>query len=247
MNTFQVAVCKRCSCPPSDHFHRCSFAQLVLPLSGTVLVESENLRLEINEFAVCFIPYECLHKVYADGANEILELNIPVHLVPKLGKSQRMRPFQTDLDTRWDAIRTLLMTNLDCQLVKSSSLLHLTNYIIELIITPCESYSLKYVHQHYHSLITVEQLSRMEGYSPSYYCEWFRKKTGTTPKLYIQELRLQKAKEMLQYTSLPIHQISQQLGYERASSFTRMFRQRLCIAPHKYREKNQILENKHLR
>ncbi len=42
----------------------------------------------------------------------------------------------------------------------------------------------------------------------TYYCEWFRKLTGMTPKAYIQIIRLRKAKELLAHTNISIFQIA---------------------------------------
>lgn len=47
--------------------------------------------------------------------------------------------------------------------------------------------------------------------------------TGKSPKAYINELRVQEAKRLLRATSLSITMISQEIGFEHHSSFTRWF------------------------
>ena len=97
-----------------------------------------------------------------------------------------------------------------------------------------------YIHQHYCRPLEVAQLAKIEGYSFSYYSEWFKAKTGKSPKVYIQDLRLKQAKDLLQHTDLSIYQIAQYVGFEQASSLTRLFKQREGISPRCYRARPKI-------
>ncbi|MGD1951507.1 MAG: AraC family transcriptional regulator [Leptolyngbyaceae cyanobacterium] len=72
----------------------------------------------------------------------------------------------------------------------SGALLHLVHYISRLLSQASSSRSLHYIHQHHHRPLEVAQLAKIEGYSCSYYSEWFKAKTGKSPKAYIQDLRL---------------------------------------------------------
>ena len=85
------------------------------------------------------------------------------------------------------------------------SLLHLVHYICNLLTQSRWSRSLQYIHQHYHRPLEVARLAQIEGYSLSYYSEWFKAQTGESPKAYIQGLRLKQAKDLLHHTDLPIY------------------------------------------
>ena len=73
---------------------------------------------------------------------------------------------------------------------------------------------MKYIRQNLHEPLTIEQLSRYAAYSPFHFIRIFKEQTGLTPQYYIASLRLQKAKELLMTTDLPVRDIAMELGYQ---------------------------------
>lgn len=61
-----------------------------------------------------------------------------------------------------------------------------------------------------------------------------------SPVEYIQNLRVKKAKELLLNTDLTTLQISQIVGYEHNSSFTRVFKYLEKISPSEFRKSQKI-------
>ena len=222
--------------------HDHAFAQLILPLTGTLFIETQVHQLRLDESSVFFLPSQCLHYFYAHDTNEFLVLDIPARFVSQLADGDRSFGIRADLEERWRAIRLLLLAELDGT-PQSNTLLHLVNYLSSLLSLPCSSRSLDYIHQHFYHPLDVTQLAQLEGYSLSYYSEWFKAQTGQSPKAYIQALRLQHAKDLLQHTDLPIYAIAQQVGFEQASSLTRLFQQHNGITPQRYRSNIQNLAN----
>lgn len=232
--------------------HDHPFAQLILPIAGTLFIETEVHQLGLDEASVFYLPPGCLHHFYARDTNEFLVLDIPRHLM--LGSTDitvSQQGIRADCEARWQAIRTLLLAEFGEQNAtedksrtrQTGSVLHLIHYIRNLLVQPHESHSLQYIHQHYHTRLDVAHLAQIEGYNPSYYSEWFKTQTGKTPKTYIQDLRLKQAKDLLQWTDLPIYQIATQVGFEQASSLTRLFQQREATTPHQYRANIQNSAN----
>jgi YesN/AraC family two-component response regulator len=95
--------------------------------------------------------------------------------------------------------------------------------------------SIDYIHKHFKESIRLETLAKIEHYHPVYYSAWFKKKTGKSPKVYISELRLKEAKHLLISTGWSMSKISEELGFENSSSFTRWFASCEGISPQKYR------------
>ncbi|MEO1122960.1 MAG: AraC family transcriptional regulator [Cyanobacteria bacterium J06635_1] len=221
--------------------HDHAFAQLILPLTGTLFLETQTHQFALDESSVFFLPPACQHYFYARDTNEFLTLDIPSYLVTDLVTEETSCGIRADLEARWSAIRTLLLSEIDeaAPISPSGSLLHLTRYISDLLAQPSTSRSLHYIHQHYHCALDVTQLAQIEGYSLPYYSEWFKAQTGQSPKAYLQALRLNRAKELLRHTDLPIWHIAQQVGFERASSLTRLFQQWEGMTPRHYRAKTQ--------
>lgn len=65
----------------------------------------------------------------------------------------------------------------------------------------------------------------------------FRKATGQTPVDYIQTLRIEEAKQMLETTDAPIEEIAAEVGYSETSSFRNAFKRRVGMAASAYRRK----------
>lgn len=245
MNRLETIVCDRRTYTSQGCSHDHAFAQLILPLTGALFIQTQTHQIELNESAVFFLPAGCSHYFYARSTNEFLTLDIPQHLVApltapsKAEKSNAVNSIWLAIDDRWTAIRTLLLAEVGdhskTERLQTGNFLPLVDYISSLLIQPCLPRSLQHIHNHFHSLLTVTQLAKIEGYCLSYYSEWFKEKTGKTPTAYIQDLRIQQAKKLLLHTDLPIQEIAHQVGFERASSLTRLFRQRHYITPQEYR------------
>ena len=85
--------------------------------------------------------------------------------------------------------------------------------------------------------VSVDEMARMANMSKYYFIRTFRRAFGMTPFKYHQSLRIEKAKQLIQFTSEPITQIAERLGYPGIHAFSRAFRQIEGVAPSFYRQK----------
>ncbi|WP_227287952.1 helix-turn-helix domain-containing protein [Boseongicola sp. H5] len=69
----------------------------------------------------------------------------------------------------------------------------------------------------------------------------FKKATGQAPTEYIQTLRIEEAKQLLETTAMPIEEIATEIGYSEPSSFRSAFRKRVGVSASAYRRKWQAL------
>ena len=67
----------------------------------------------------------------------------------------------------------------------------------------------------------------------------FKDATGYTPLAYLQALRLEKAKQLLESTRMTLDSITYAVGYEDSNSFRRLFLQRVGLLPAAYRKQFQ--------
>ncbi len=65
----------------------------------------------------------------------------------------------------------------------------------------------------------------------------FKKAVNETPASYMQRLRVDEAKRLLETTELAIEQIVERVGYEDVSSFRKLFIQLTSLTPRAYRQK----------
>jgi transcriptional regulator GlxA family with amidase domain len=68
----------------------------------------------------------------------------------------------------------------------------------------------------------------------------FTAATGYAPIAYVQHVRVEEAKRMLERTSEPVDQISYAVGYEDPASFRRLFKRITGVTPGAYRRKLQL-------
>jgi AraC-like DNA-binding protein len=90
--------------------------------------------------------------------------------------------------------------------------------------------------EHFHQGITPEDIAKQINVSYSLFRRTFKQYTGLAPSQYIQELKIQKSKELLINTELNSQEIAFQVGFENPEYFCYMFKKRLGKTPIKYRE-----------
>ena len=69
----------------------------------------------------------------------------------------------------------------------------------------------------------------------------FTKATAMSPLDYVHSLRLEEAKQMLETEDLPVEAIANEVGYEDASFFGRLFRRKVGLTPAQYRRRFSTL------
>lgn len=83
----------------------------------------------------------------------------------------------------------------------------------------------------------VAQMTERSGLKPRTFARRFRDSTNYQPIEYVQCLRIESAKNLLETENTSIDDISVQVGYEDPASFRRLFKRKVGIAPAHYRKK----------
>jgi transcriptional regulator GlxA family with amidase domain len=86
----------------------------------------------------------------------------------------------------------------------------------------------------------VEEMVRWSGLAPRTFKRRFKAATGHTPIAYVQRIRVERAKRMLETSDEPIEEISWAVGYEDPASFRRLFKRLTGLTPGAYRQRFQI-------
>lgn len=85
---------------------------------------------------------------------------------------------------------------------------------------------------------SVEGLAAMVGLSPSQFGSLFRAQVGMPPLRYQRELRMARARELLDSTTLPVTSIAAECGYEDPLYFSRQFTATHGMSPKAYRSRD---------
>jgi len=82
---------------------------------------------------------------------------------------------------------------------------------------------------------SIDDIAAACNISPAHLRRSFKKSTGQTVHQYVDDVRLKKAKALLDTTDLPLKEISYRLGFADSSSFSSTFRKAAGESPSKYR------------
>lgn len=94
---------------------------------------------------------------------------------------------------------------------------------------------LDYINANLQERLAVADLAKIAAVSPSYFCEAFRRWTGTSLSDYILYLRIERARFLLEDGDLPIGDIAVRLGFYDHGNFSRAFRRVTALTPRAYR------------
>lgn len=93
--------------------------------------------------------------------------------------------------------------------------------------------------EHFGQPLLIDELAGRFGFGVRNFKRRFKEATGYTPLAYLQTLRLEKAKQLLETTRMSLDSITFAVGYEDSNSFRRLFQQRVGLLPAAYRKKFQ--------
>lgn len=93
---------------------------------------------------------------------------------------------------------------------------------------------------HFAEPLSIDELAQQFGFGVRNFKRRFKDATGYTPLAYLQTLRLEKAKHLLETTRLSLDSITYSVGYEDSNSFRRLFQQRVGLLPAAYRKRFQV-------
>ncbi len=83
--------------------------------------------------------------------------------------------------------------------------------------------------------VSAQELERVFFYNRNFYNQLIQLKTGYSFIQYLQQLKMDHAKHLLETTKLSMDEISAQIGYSNRSHFYAMFRQKNGMTPNEYR------------
>lgn len=227
-NGENILVCKHLRYSPvSMHTH--SFIEISYMLFGSCkeVIQfpsgvTEQLILQQGDFFI--IPPKLQHSV--EIFNDSIMINILI-------RTSIMKNTLTRLIAENQALLFLtgtLFTNLQRKYSNCIQFSQITSVGISYI-----PHVLNYIQQNYRT-VTVEELAKHFSVSTSWISRVFRKNARMTLVDTIQQVRVQKACELLQSTTLSVQEIAELVGYQDVTYFIRMFKKREQVTLLQYRK-----------
>lgn len=94
--------------------------------------------------------------------------------------------------------------------------------------------TLDYLHQHYDSVVSLQELADLTHLSREVCCRSFRRMTGKSITEYLQEYRVTQSLPLIRSGRYSISQVAELCGFSNASRFAAAFRKRMGINPGHY-------------
>lgn len=98
---------------------------------------------------------------------------------------------------------------------------------------------IKYIDGHYDEKITLQTLAEQFYVSAAWCSNILKLKTNKSLPVYLTEIRISRAKELLDDTDMSVDQISREVGYPNPKYFFRTFKQMTTFTPIEYRNRRK--------
>jgi AraC-like DNA-binding protein len=102
-------------------------------------------------------------------------------------------------------------------------------------VDPRIARALEFMNRQLHLPLALNQITAAAASSRSQLCLVFQQKLGVSPIQYLEQLRMDRARQMLKMTTHPVKHIAQAVGYEDPKYFVKRFRQAVGVTPRGYR------------
>lgn len=98
--------------------------------------------------------------------------------------------------------------------------------------------AIQYIDRYYASGISLEAISGALNCSPSHLSHLFNRKVGCSLPAYVNQKRIEIAKQFLASTQMSVQEITHALGYNDANYFSTIFRRKCGVSPRNWRKNN---------
>ncbi|CAM4296635.1 helix-turn-helix domain-containing protein [Paenibacillus typhae] len=103
-------------------------------------------------------------------------------------------------------------------------------------VTLCKNY----IYDQRFSRITHESIADHAGISPNYLSVIFKKETGVPVNEYIQQIKIEEAKNMIMFSDTPLSEIGSLLSFSDQSYFTKIFKKHTGLTPKQYQQTQHL-------
>ena len=90
---------------------------------------------------------------------------------------------------------------------------------------------------HPEAALGVPALARRVGMSLRHFARVFRTEVGVSPKVYVESVRLETARRLLENTQLPVERVAESAGFGTPEALRRSMSRKLGVSPREYRSR----------
>ena len=232
----------------------CPFSKVYYIIDGECIIEIEDVRYEAKPGDFFLIPANVRHSFYHENENYITKYWF--HFDFKIGggsftetiTAPYCHNFGTDkklVSMFRKILRLEKAETLSANLELTATILQMMSYYFTTTVAK-ESQStdegsvvlrrvIEYIHANLHRSITVEELAELAHFHPNYFVRFFKEKLGIPPMKYINNIKIEMAKSLLETTDMPVHKVMQSIGFSDYSHFSKYFKTYSGYSPKMFR------------
>jgi len=98
----------------------------------------------------------------------------------------------------------------------------------------------EFIGEHFKEDLTIDDIAKRGGMSVRNFSRRFKSATGESFSNYIQKLRIETAKRLLESAEFSASEVMYRVGYSDERSFRRLFKRHTGLSPKQYRTKFKI-------
>lgn len=99
--------------------------------------------------------------------------------------------------------------------------------------------SIDYIRKNYMKKVTLDEVAACVYLSPSYFSKVFKQEMEMSFNTYLNYIRIEMSKKLLSDPSIAIVDISNLVGFEDQSYFSKVFKKMTGLSPKKFREQGK--------
>lgn len=99
--------------------------------------------------------------------------------------------------------------------------------------------TIHYMRENVSKKLTLSEIANHVGYSTSYFSSLFNERTGYSPLNYFNQLKIQYACHLLDFTDMKINQVCYKIGIDDCYYFSRLFSKIMGVSPREYKKQKK--------
>lgn len=224
---------------------RHAYAQLVLPVGGTLDIDVAGRGCRLDLSTAAFVAPHTIHSQTASGANRFLIIDFDTDAVDGRSVEQLSRQIFLSISP---ATRRLI-DFVDLSSDERGTIGDLARYWTPLLIdslmaVPARPQSrlgvlLGRLEAAPGAAWTTQEMAKIAGMSVSRLHALFQAELGQSPQAWLADLRLRRVQEWLARSSTSIAELAHRAGYSDQSALTRAMRRATGLTPAAYRRQQQ--------
>ena len=231
----------------------CKYSKFYYISGGECIIEMGNNKYEGKAGSLFLIPAGVKHSFYHINKNYVEKywfhfdienlfdiMEFPCYI--NIGNDAKIEGlFKSIFENEEKNVANLILQKAKILELTALYLSHFEiNEFIE-FVTPTTLYEdltkiMQHINDNMHRKLTIAELAEEVHLHPNYFIKIFKDKFGMAPMKYINKLKIEKIKNLLLTTSMPVNQIMQLVGFTDIYHFSKFFKQYTGYSPKSFQE-----------